>query len=267
MTAFTGYYLFSPDISVELLMVSLGVLILASAASALNQLQEIPQDARMDRTKNRPLPSNILKPSDVLIFVITCLIAGCLLLYFFGSFLALSLGLFTILWYNGIYTWLKKITAFAVIPGSITGAIPPVIGWTAAGGSIDDKTSIMLAFIFFIGQVPHFWLLLLQYGNQYQKAGFPNIAGIFSEYQIRRLTFIWVLASLASSLLLSVFGIMNSGILALILLSMAVITIYYFRKLLVFPVPQEARYKNLFILLNSYFLLIMILLILDKSFA
>jgi protoheme IX farnesyltransferase len=138
MTAFTGYYLFSPDISIELLMVSLGVLILASAASALNQLQEIPQDARMERTKIRPLPSNILKPSDVLIFVIICLIAGCLLLYFFGSLLALSLGLFTILWYNGIYTWLKKITAFAVIPGSVTGAIPPVIGWTAAGGSIDE---------------------------------------------------------------------------------------------------------------------------------
>ncbi len=197
-TSFTAYFMFAPYPGPGLFLSTLGVFLLGATASALNQIQEKEIDYSMERTRNRPIPSGKMSLSFAWSILTVTLICGSFLLWAYGSLTAMLLGLFSILWYNGVYTYLKRVTAFAVVPGSLTGAIPPVIGWTAAGGHLLDKTSILLAFIFFIGQVPHFWLLILKYGKEYKKAGLPVLSDVFSRIQISRLSFSWVAVTLAS---------------------------------------------------------------------
>ena len=122
----------------------------------------------------------------------------------------IELGLLALLWYNAIYTPLKKKTAFAVIPGAVIGAIPPLVGWVAGGGSLTDARAWIMAFFFFIWQVPHFWLLMLKYGEEYKKAGYPSITGIYSERQIKNVTFVWVLATAISALMVPLFYLTES---------------------------------------------------------
>ena len=262
LSAFTGFFLFSPSFDLRSIMVALGVLMQGLAASALNQVQEIELDAIMDRTKKRPLPTGKAKRSEALLYSLITFLIGSLLIYFGGNALAMVLGIIALLWYNGVYTPLKKRTAFAVIPGSITGAIPPVIGWVAAGGPILDKISILLAFIFFMGQIPHFWLLILKYGNQYKEAGIPSLTEIFSNRQLNNLSYIWIVAALVSALMLASFNIIQTFFLNIILIFLTITGIYTFRNLL--NTTKTDGQKKYFILLNCYYLLLMILLITDK---
>jgi hypothetical protein len=86
-----------------------------------------------------------------------------------------------VLWYNGVYTFLKRKSPFAAIPGAVIGAIPPAIGWICGKGALSfDPQILALSFFFFIWQVPHFWLLLLNFGRDYEKAGFPSLTRIFN---------------------------------------------------------------------------------------
>ncbi len=110
-----------------------------------------------------------------------------------NSTAAVGLGLLALLWYNGFYTYLKRVTAFAVVPGAVIGAIPPVIGWVAAGGHWNDSGSLMLAFFMFLWQIPHFWLLALMYGDQYADAGMPTPTKVFTREQLARVTYMWIL--------------------------------------------------------------------------
>jgi protoheme IX farnesyltransferase len=165
LTGFTGYFIFNPHFSIRLLLVSLGILLMAVAASTLNQIQEAGLDSRMQRTHDRPIPSGRIKLKHAIIFFVCTIIGGTVIVYSAGNLIAALTGLLTILWYNGIYTYLKRITAFAVVPGAVTGALPPLIGWLAAGGGIWDKPIIFLGFLLFMGQIPHFWLLILKYGE------------------------------------------------------------------------------------------------------
>ena len=80
------------------------------------------------------------------------------------------------------------------------GSIPPLIGYTAAGGLPSDPLILLVAALFFIWQVPHFWLLLLMWGDQYGQAGMPTLTNVFSRRQLQRLTFMWVLATAACGL-------------------------------------------------------------------
>lgn len=262
LTAFTGYFLFNPEINLNIFLISFGVFLQGTAASGLNQLQEKLIDSKMERTKRRPIPTGTINPTQALLFVFFSFLAGSLLVYFAGNLAAVILGIFTLIWYNGVYTPLKKITAFAVIPGSITGAIPPVIGWTAAGGNITDPEVILLAFLFFMGQVPHFWLLVLKYGDQYRSAGLPNLTDVFNNRQINNLSFIWISASLTSALLLGLFGILLHPVSKIILLVITMIGIIMFGGLI--NNSEIMKRKKYFILLNSFYFFLMIILVIDK---
>ncbi len=238
------------------------VVLQAAAASAVNQIREQTRDRLMPRTQNRPVASGKITTNQAWIFSgLSFSLGSFLLIYFFG-YLPFSLGLFSLLWYILVYTELKKITAFAVIPGSVTGAIPPLMGWTAAGGDLVDTTAILLAFLFFIGQVPHFWLLILKYGDQYEKAGFPGLKRHFNDNQIKRLSFTWIMTALASALLLAFFGILEFQVSKLMMLAISISGIFVFRDL-AFPVKLKKERKH-FLMLNIYFMIIMFLLIFDK---
>jgi len=261
LTGFTGYFAFDPHFSLNLLVVSLGILLLAIAASVLNQIQEIPQDSRMTRTSRRPLPVKRISVRNAAVFFIINLLAGTLLIFFAGNLQAAIIGLITIFWYNGIYTYSKRITAFAVVPGALTGALPPLIGWVAAGGGLFDKPIIFIQFLIFIGQIPHFWLLILKYGDEYKQAGFPCLTDVFSRKQINRLTFTWVVTSAISALFLCYFEIIKSQLLVVILILASAYLIWKFSSLLKYSPASIRSYSITF---DSYFLLVLLLLISDK---
>ncbi|MEE9270657.1 MAG: UbiA family prenyltransferase, partial [Candidatus Krumholzibacteria bacterium] len=118
------------------------------------------------------------------------------------------------------YTPLKRVTAFAAVPGGVVGAIPPVIGWVAGGGAVFEPRILAVAFFFFMWQVPHFWLLLLfAAGRDYEHVGLPSLTRIFALDQLARITFMWIFATAVTCLVIPLFGIrsnawVNIGLLA-----------------------------------------------------
>lgn len=262
-TGFTGYFIYTPRLSFALFMVTLGILLQAISSSVLNQIQETSIDRKMNRTRNRPLPSGkISGPVAFVVFLFT-LVSGTFLIYQYGTSVATLAGLFTIFWYNGVYTYSKRVTAFAVVPGSLTGALPPLIGYTAAGGHPADPGILFLGFMLFMGQVPHFWLLILKYGEEYGEAGMPSLTNIFSRTQINRLSFTWIVTSVLSAVFLSWFNVIQSKSLTIILLIASAYLIWSCREMVTGPEKKQGFRRN-FILLNSYFLLILMLLIADR---
>jgi len=263
LTGFTGFFIFDPQISIKIILVSSGILFLAISASVLNQIQEADLDSKMERTHNRPLPSQRIKPQHALLFFLCNLITGTVLIYSAGNLTAALIGLITIGWYNVIYTYAKRITAFAVFPGAVTGALPPLIGWVAAGGGVWDKPIIFLEFLLFTGQIPHFWLLVLKYGEEYGKAGMPTLTNILNRVQIGRLTFTWVVTSAIAALFLCYFEIISTEMIVVILLIASVFLIWQFSELINLS-GNKNNYRKYSILLDSYFLLVLILLVSDR---
>jgi heme o synthase len=259
LTGFTGYFMFEPFLSVKILLLSLGILLTAIAASVLNQIQEISIDSKMGRTCHRPLPSGRLKYSSAVVFFLVNLIAGIILIYLGGNIIAAVIGIMAICWYNLIYTYLKRITSFAVVPGAITGALPPLIGWVAAGGGLWDKTILFLEFLIIIGQVPHFWLLILRYGEEYKNAGLPSLTNVLHTSQIRRLIFVWVTCSVFSVLMLCYFDIIRSFFISCILFVFSLFVVWQFKGLL--KTERNGEYS---MLLNLYYLIVMIFIISDR---
>jgi protoheme IX farnesyltransferase len=263
LTGFTGYFVFDPHLSARIFLITLGILLLAISASVLNQIQEVKTDGIMERTFHRPLPAHRIKKQNAAIFFLIFLVTGLIITYYAGNLKALFIGLITIIWYNGIYTYFKRITAFAVVPGAITGALPPLIGWVAAGGGVWDKPIIFIEFLFFTAQIPHFWLLLLKYGEDYKKAGFPTLFDIFSKTQIYRLTFNWILCSVFAAFFLCYFEIIQSRLIISILLIASIYIIWQFFDLLKIE-PNRNNYRRYSIFLDSYLLLVLLLLISDR---
>jgi len=205
LTVAAGYFLFTGEIGPAVLAPMAGVFLLACGSAALNQVQEARIDARMERTRGRPIPSGRISRrwAGFLAFVLVA--AG---LYVLASIethtiALLALGAAAVLWYNVVYLVLKRVTSFAVVPGALVGAIPPVIGWCAGGGTPGDARILEVAFFFFLWQIPHFWLLLLLYGREYEAAGLPSPTRRMTRPQFRRITFAWILAVAATGIALA----------------------------------------------------------------
>ncbi len=257
VTTTVGYLLFNGKIDFQFFVTTIGVLILASGASSLNEYQERNADLKMKRTKLRPIPAGKISPNKALTISSFLILVGSVVLFTVGINVML-IGLFTLLWYNGIYTPLKLKTAFAIIPGSLVGALPPVIGWAAAGGNIFDKEIIVLASFLFIWQIPHFWLLLLMYDDQYKDAGFPTLSKIFSENQIVKITFTWIVI-LAISSLLFILVDLSQGILSNLLLGMMGISILFY-SIKITRKKRKDIFRKSFMMINLYVLCVLVLI-------
>lgn len=255
----TGFLIFSGRADSSLTAVAAGVFLLSSGASALNQYTERGIDALMPRTAGRPLPSGRMTPSAAIAVAVILLVSGSILLVFSGR-MPFVLGLVNVLLYNVIYTGLKKRTALAIVPGALVGAVPPLIGYTAAGGAVTDTVIMLFALFMFLWQMPHFWLLLVRYGREYEKAGFRTLYSTMDGEKIKRLVFFWIIfSSLALWILAGIFMPMPAlaGILLLIL---NIVFILLFRQIISLP-ETEKRSRHAFILINSFSILVMIVLI------
>jgi protoheme IX farnesyltransferase len=210
VTTATGYLLYTGSPDLGLLLTLAGIFLLASGASALNHIQELRYDRRMERTRQRPLPSGRITPSGAWTVSLAYSISGGILLFMGAGGTGLALGLFAAFWYNVVYTYLKRISPWAVIPGSVIGSIPPLIGWISAGGSPADPEILPVVVFFFIWQVPHFWLLIMKYGREYEAAGFPSLSDKMTDMQIRRMIYAWIAATALVTVAFSFTGPLSS---------------------------------------------------------
>jgi protoheme IX farnesyltransferase len=259
----TGYLLAAQEVTLQMLVPTAAVFLLACGSCALNQFQERKIDAFMERTKNRPLPSGKLNPSSALLVSLGLISAGSFTLFHGASFLAGILGLFAIFWYNGIYTYLKRKTAFAAIPGALIGAIPPALGWGSGGGSLLDPRIWAVVLFFFMWQVPHFWLLLLDFGEDYEKAGLPSLTRVFAPAQLRRITFMWICATAVSCMMIQLFSIVESLTIRGGLFIAAFWLVWKGSRLLKVR-SLEFPFHFTFNTINSYAFVVMVLLTLDR---
>lgn len=223
LSAVFAYLLAGGREPIPLGLTTLAVLLLALGVSALNQYQERDDDARMERTKRRPIPSGRISPDTALAISALLILLAMLLIHTQLGYPGLLLFLFVPLWYNGVYTSLKRYSAFAVVPGGLLGTIPPAIGWLAAGRSLTEPEFLALALLFFVWQVPHFWLLMAKHESDYRTAGFPTAIEAFGPTGFRRVLFVWWMLTVGCGIFAAtLFGVENPLILGgLVLLCVA----------------------------------------------
>ena len=176
LTALVGFYMGSESglASLTLLHAMLGTAMVAGGASALNQYVERHHDARMFRTRERPLPSQRLTEREGLAFSVAISVSGTLYLALLTNPRTGLLAGATVLLYAFVYTPLKRRTALATIVGAVPGAAPPVLGWTAAGGTLDGMAGALFMIVF-LWQLPHFLAIAWIHDEDYLRGGFPHL--------------------------------------------------------------------------------------------
>lgn len=156
-----------------------GVGLVAISCSVLNQLIERDTDSRMTRTARRPLPAGRITPQEALAYGLVCGITGLAWLTTQVNPLTALLAAFTLFSYVGLYTPLKRYSGLSTVVGAIPGALPPVLGWTAAGGTLDEGALALFALLF-LWQFPHFLAIAWLLREQYSGAGLkmmPQLSG------------------------------------------------------------------------------------------
>ncbi|MFN8242023.1 MAG: protoheme IX farnesyltransferase [Bacteroidales bacterium] len=263
-SAVTGYFIHQPTSLDRLPLVIAGVFLLASASTVFNQISERDYDSKMERTRTRPLPGSIISTGRALLIAVSLLVSGTLVLLPAGIVPAL-LGLLTIVIYNVIYTRLKRVTHLAVVPGAVVGAIPPLIGYTAAGTDSLNPGILVFATFMFMWQLPHFWLIIIKYRDDYARAGFRTITDSYPEKKIRLLIFTWVLLSSILIMGSSLSGIIFGKDLNILLVTTNILFIFLFRHYL-FARDGKTSTTPAFILINSFSLVLMLIFIFNSIF-
>jgi protoheme IX farnesyltransferase len=180
--------------------VLIGGMLVVFASNGLNQIIEKGNDSMMSRTATRPIVEERISLSQARIFSWVSGLLGLLLLALFTPFVTMWLSLLSLILYVFVYTPMKKVNSLAVMVGAIPGALPPLIGYTAAVGRIDEP-GMMLFLVQFFWQFPHFWAIAWMLHDDYQKAGYwllPSAGGRDkrSAYQILTYTVLLILVSM-----------------------------------------------------------------------
>jgi protoheme IX farnesyltransferase len=258
-STFFGAILADPVVTLRLAGVAGAVFLVAAGAASLNSLQEHRLDGEMARTRDRPMPTGILTPRQAGSQAIILISVGLLVLVATtDEVLPAALTGIAVVLYNGVYTPLKKRTILAIVPGAICGAMPAYIGWLAGGGGGAAFSAILLVTTFVLWQIPHFWLVLLIYREDYAAASLPNLLKQVQESSLRRFFIPWI-GALASMMLM--FAILPYPIPlaargALIINALLLPTIFFYWLRL----PKTSNYRLLFMVLNGALLLHMVIL-------
>ena len=166
----------------------------AGAAGALNMWWDADIDARMARTRSRPVPSGVIEPGEALGLGLGLSLISVLMLSVFANPLAAALLAFTIFFYVVVYTmWLKRSTPLNIVIGGAAGAFPPMISWTAVTGEV-STASVLMFLVIFIWTPPHFWALALFRNQDYARVGVPMMPVVAGEASTRRQIWLYTLA-------------------------------------------------------------------------
>lgn len=155
----------------NLIMLSLGGLLVSGASITINQILEKDYDVLMKRTMDRPLPTHRLQVNEAVVFAFIIGSLGLILLLQFSNILTTLLAIVSMILYSFVYTPLKRVGPIAVFVGAFPGALPPLLGWVAATGTINYEALLIFG-IQFIWQFPHFWAIAWVADEDYKKAGF-----------------------------------------------------------------------------------------------
>jgi len=177
LTTAVGFYLGadSPINFAALLHTVFGTAAAAAGAAALNQWWEYKLDALMRRTRSRPVPAGRMRPRDAVVLGAALSIFGVAYLAFVCNALSAALAAITIIIYIFAYTPLKRVSTFNTALGAVPGALPPMIGWAAARGTLNAGAWMLFAILFF-WQLPHFFAIAWMYRDDYARAGFQMIS-------------------------------------------------------------------------------------------
>ncbi len=176
-TAVVGMFLAVPGWPplIRLLTGTLGIGLAASSAAAINHLLDHRIDAKMARTKRRPLASGKLTERNVLVFALTLGVLSMMILILWVNPLTATLTFLSLIGYAIVYTvWLKRATPQNIVIGGAAGAAPPVLGWTAVTGSLDPH-ALLLFLIIFVWTPPHFWALAIYRKDEYALVDIPML--------------------------------------------------------------------------------------------
>lgn len=256
ITTTVGYLLAPRPWQSNLIWPVLGILLIGLSSAALNQVQDAKIDAKMKRTRNRPIPSGRISKKNAGYLVSLYFFIGISILIFKTNLTATILGISAYVWYNGIYTYLKRVSTIAVIPGSIIGGVPPAVGWAAAGGNIFDPYIISICIFMVIWQIPHFWLLLFLYGEDYHRAGLPSLIKKISVRSLQLLTFGGIVLTIVSAFSIAWYGKYtdNAGYIITALLSIVLLSLSFGLLLNL----KNLKYKKIFISINIYSVIVLI---------
>ena len=178
VTSAIGFYLaLTPRANSFLLFVNtiLATICVGGGAMALNQYLEREEDAKMQRTCARPIPAGRMRPEQALFFGILLSVLGFLIFSVYVNLTSMLFALATSVIYLFAYTPLKKKTSLATFVGAVSGALPPLIGWSAAGGVVNHQALSLFSILFF-WQLPHFLAIDWMYRSDYARAGFKTLA-------------------------------------------------------------------------------------------
>ncbi len=258
-----GYLLTGSRISPTLLFVISGTFLLACGAATLNSIQERASDGNFERTRNRPLVTGTLSLTTAAITAALLIVLGAILLAY-CDLMVLAQGMAALVIYNLIYTPLKRVTEFALIPGGISGTLPPLMGWTAAGGNALDPLIWGVMMLFFLWQPPHFCLVILSHRDDLKKQHpGAHLASRFSSKKIKRIIAVWMIGFTSAALFCTALpGVLSTSARAITSLAAPFFLVLFLLHLFRSGRP---RYKFLFISLNSFLVCLMLLLSFGSS--
>jgi protoheme IX farnesyltransferase len=212
-----GFVLASPQVNwTNLTMLFAGGFLLSGASVIINQIIEKDLDGLMSRTMNRPLPTGRVSVNEAVVEAVLCMAVGVSILLLYSNVLTTSLAILSMILYGFVYTPLKRVGPVAVFVGAIPGALPPLLGWTAATGSISHEALIIFG-IQFIWQFPHFWAIAWVADDDYKRAGFKLLpSGGKKDMNTAIQIMIYTMFLIPLGLLPATFGItgINSAIVA-----------------------------------------------------
>lgn len=261
VTTAAGFLFGAGHVDALLLLHTLaGTALVAAGTNALNQYVEREHDARMQRTRLRPLPDGRITPRSALVFSSAVAILGTVYLGLAVNWLTAALGAFTLTSYIFVYTPLKRISTICTLIGAIPGAVPPLMGWTAATNEL--STGGWIAFgILFLWQLPHFMAISWLYRDDYARGGFAMLAVRDADgAAVARQAIYYTLALLALSVAPTLLGMTGwiyfAGAVASGIALLATAIRFFFQRDL-----RQAR--TLFMTSNLYLLTVMLLLVVD----
>ena len=264
VATFLGFYLGSNGEMEynKLLLTLLGTALTAAGSGSLNHYLERDADKKMDRTRNRPLPSGTLTPLFAVLYGMALVVVGSVTLAYFVNLLTGFLSLLTAFLYIVVYTPLKKITWLNTSIGSIPGAIPIIGGWTAASNNISPMALVLFG-IMYLWQHPHFYAIAWLCKNDYAKANFKMLPVIEeSGTRTMRQIFWHLLLMIPLSFLPVIQG--NLGIIYLV--GVTIITFIFFLSAL--PLAKDRSNKSALLLLKAsvlYLPVLLFIIIIDKG--
>ena len=236
----------------------MGTWMLAGSAAAINEILEIEPDSRMNRTKNRPLPTHRMSVPSAWLLAGVAAIAGTAMLLVLVNSLTALLGLLNLGIYAFVYTPLKRHTSLNTLVGAICGAIPPIMGFTAATGQI-TAPALLLGTLLFVWQIPHFLSLAWMYREEYQRAGFKMLPLVENGGSLTcRMILAYSLALIPVTLTVALLGIAGGWYVPVALLA-GLAMVYLAMRMLRNPSREAAR--RVFLASVTYLPLILVVMV------